>query len=96
MLAAHASYTRVQLTTAPCKVYHGGQLTICLAPSGCANQPVYHIVAAHKCSRDGCFLEELGSYDPLACSQGEKIIALNLDQIQYWIGFGTHLSKSVE
>nr|XP_055180926.1 28S ribosomal protein S16, mitochondrial isoform X2 [Nyctereutes procyonoides] len=79
------------------KAYHGGHLTIRLALSGCTNRPFYRIVAAHnKCPRDGRFVEQLGSYDPLPNSHGEKIVALNLERIRHWIGCGAHLSKPVE
>ena len=85
------------IATVLCKAYHGGHLTIRLALSGCTNRPFYRIVAAHnKCPRDGRFVEQLGSYDPLPNSHGEKIVALNLDRIRHWIGCGAHLSKPVE
>lgn len=85
-------------TAAPlCKAYRAGHLTIRLALGGCTNRPFYRIVAAHnKCPRDGRFVEQLGSYDPLPNSHGEKLVALNLDRIRHWIGCGAHLSKPVE
>lgn len=80
-----------------CRAYRGGHLTIRLALGGCTNRPFYRIVAAHnKCPRDGRFVEQLGSYDPLPNSHGEKLVALNLDRIRHWIGCGAHLSKPVE
>uniref|UniRef100_D4A7X1 Small ribosomal subunit protein bS16m n=1 Tax=Rattus norvegicus TaxID=10116 RepID=D4A7X1_RAT len=89
--------TRSQLTTFFCKAYHGGHLTIRLALGGCTNRPFYRIVAAHnKCPRDGRFVEQLGSYDPLPNSHGEKLVALNLDRIRHWIGCGAQLSKPME
>ncbi|XP_007539466.2 small ribosomal subunit protein bS16m [Erinaceus europaeus] len=87
----------VQLTPALAKAYHGGYLTIRLALGGCTNRPFYRIVAAHnKSPRDGRFVEQLGSYDPLPNSCGEKLVALNLERIRHWIGCGAHLSKPVE
>ncbi|XP_072679685.1 small ribosomal subunit protein bS16m [Canis lupus baileyi] len=95
--SAPAGCTMVQLTPVLRKAYHGGHLTIRLALSGCTNRPFYRIVAAHnKCPRDGRFVEQLGSYDPLPNSHGEKIVALNLERIRHWIGCGAHLSKPVE
>ncbi|CAO2590566.1 28S ribosomal protein S16, mitochondrial, partial [Lemmus lemmus] len=80
-----------------CKAYRGGHLTIRLALGGCTNRPFYRIVAAHnKCPRDGRFVEQLGSFDPLPNSNGEKLVALNLDRIRHWIGCGAHLSKPME
>ncbi|XP_016012424.1 28S ribosomal protein S16, mitochondrial [Rousettus aegyptiacus] len=87
----------VHLTTVLWKSYQRGHLTIRLALSGCTNRPFYRIVAAHnKCSRDCRFVEQLGSYDPLPNTHGEKLVALNLDRIRHWIGCGAHLSKPVE
>lgn len=80
-----------------CKAYRGGHLTIRLALGGCTNRPFYRIVAAHnKCPRNGRFVEQLGSFDPLPNSNGEKLVALNLDRIRHWIGCGAHLSKPME
>lgn len=94
--ATHRS-AMVHLTTFFCKAYHGGHLTIRLALGGCTNRPFYRIVAAHnKCPRDGRFVEQLGSYDPLPNSHGEKLVALNLDRIRHWIGCGAQLSKPME
>lgn len=89
--------TYFSAATVLCRVYRGGHLTIRLALSGCTNRPFYRIVAAHnKRPRDGRFVEQLGSYDPLPNSHGEKIVALNLDRIRHWMGCGAHLSKPVE
>ena len=89
--------TMVQLTTfRPCN-QDATPATIRLALGGCTNRPFYRIVAAHnKCPRDGRFVEQLGSYDPLPNSHGEKLVALNLDRIRHWIGCGAHLSKPME
>ncbi|ELK32416.1 Tetratricopeptide repeat protein 18 [Myotis davidii] len=79
------------------KAYHGGRLTIRLALGGCTNRPFYRIVAAHnKFPRDGRFVEQLGSYDPLPNTHGEKLVALNLERIRHWLGCGAHLSQPVE
>ncbi|XP_036293711.1 28S ribosomal protein S16, mitochondrial [Pipistrellus kuhlii] len=87
----------VQLTPLLLKTYHGGRLTIRLTLGGCTNRPFYRIVAAHnKFPRDGRFVEQLGSYDPLPNTHGEKLVALNLERIRHWIGCGAHLSKPVE
>ncbi|XP_014312624.1 28S ribosomal protein S16, mitochondrial [Myotis lucifugus] len=87
----------VQFTAPLHKAYHGGRLTIRLALGGCTNRPFYRIVAAHnKFPRDGRFVEQLGSYDPLPNTHGEKLVALNLERIRHWIGCGAHLSQPVE
>lgn len=89
--------TYFSVGTLLCKAYRGGHLTIRLALGGCTNRPFYRIVAAHnKSPRDGRFVEQLGSYDPLPNSHGEKLVALNLERIRHWIGCGAHLSEPVE
>ncbi|KAB1277686.1 DnaJ-like protein subfamily C member 9 [Camelus dromedarius] len=70
----------VRLITLLCKAYRGGRLTIRLALGGCTNRPFYRI--------------QLGSYDPLPNSHGEKLVALNLDRIQHWIGSCGKASRS--
>ncbi|XP_028905655.1 28S ribosomal protein S16, mitochondrial isoform X2 [Ornithorhynchus anatinus] len=79
------------------KAYVGGHVAIRLALGGCTNRPFYRIVAAHnKRARDGKYLEQLGSYDPLPNGNGEKLVGLNLERIRHWIGSGAHLTKPVE
>ncbi|XP_022199708.1 probable 28S ribosomal protein S16, mitochondrial [Nilaparvata lugens] len=63
---------------------------------GCANRPFYHIVVsmAHRSERDHP-IEQLGSYDPLPNKYNEKLVALNVERILYWIGEGASLSKPI-
>lgn len=41
-------------------------------------------------------IEQLGSYDPHANEHNEKLCALNLERISFWIGRGALISKPVE
>ncbi|XP_053545861.1 28S ribosomal protein S16, mitochondrial [Bombina bombina] len=76
--------------------YHGGHVVIRLALGGCANRPFYRIVAAHnKRSRDGKYLEQLGTYDPMPNIYNEKLVSLNIEKIKYWIGCGAHTTKPI-
>lgn len=80
------------------KKYHGGYVVIRLALAGHkqANRPFYRIVAAYnKRARDGKYIEQLGSYDPLPNIYNEKLVSFNFDRIKYWIGCGAHPSKPV-
>ncbi|XP_053307362.1 28S ribosomal protein S16, mitochondrial [Spea bombifrons] len=86
----------VHLTSLLLKRYHGGHVVIRLALGGCANRPFYRIVAAHnKRARDGKYLEQLGTYDPMPNVYNEKLVSLNMEQIKYWIGSGAHTTKPV-
>lgn len=61
-----------------------------------ANRPFYRIVAAYnKRARDGKYIEQLGSYDPLPNIYNEKLVSFNFDRIKYWIGCGAHPTKPV-
>ncbi|RXG72893.1 putative 28S ribosomal protein S16, mitochondrial [Armadillidium vulgare] len=54
---------------------------------GCTNRPFYHFVVMEKWRRinEQC-IEQLGTFDPLPNSRGEKLVALNLERLTYWIG----------
>ncbi|XP_067826293.1 LOW QUALITY PROTEIN: 28S ribosomal protein S16, mitochondrial [Heptranchias perlo] len=86
----------VHLSSTLLKHYHRGYVSIRLALGGCTNRPFYRIVAAHnKRARDGKYLEQLGSYDPMPNIFSEKLVSLNLEGIKYWLGCGAHMTKPV-
>ncbi|KAK5872656.1 hypothetical protein PBY51_013337 [Eleginops maclovinus] len=88
----------VHLSSLLLKKYHGGYVVIRFALAGHkqANRPFYRIVAAYnKRARDGKYLEQLGSYDPLPNINNEKLVSLNFDRIKYWVGCGAHTTKPV-
>lgn len=86
----------VHLSSLLLKKYHGGHVVIRLALGGATNRPFYRIVAAYnKRARDGKYIEQLGSYDPLPNIYNEKLVAFNYDRIKHWIGCGAHPSKPV-
>lgn len=79
-------------------------IRIRLARYGTKKRPFYRIVAADsRRSRDGRFLEILGTYDPLnltlpADSDQKKdkgTITLKTDRISHWIGVGAQVSDTV-
>ena len=60
---------------------------------GAKNSPYFRIVVADSRSpRDGKFIEEIGSYQPL--KKGDNFI-LKLDRAQYWVGKGAQPSDTV-
>ncbi|KAI3369378.1 hypothetical protein L3Q82_007612 [Scortum barcoo] len=80
------------------KKYHEGYVVIRLALAGHkqSNRPFYRIVAAYnKKARDGKYIEQLGSYDPIPNVYNEKLVSFNFDRIKYWIGCGAHPTKPV-
>jgi small subunit ribosomal protein S16 len=60
---------------------------------GAKNSPVYRIVVADARSpRDGKFIEEIGTYQPLKKNDN---VALNLDRVKFWLGRGAQPSETV-
>ena len=60
---------------------------------GAKNAPVFRIVVADARSpRDGKFIEELGTYQPL--KKGDNC-SLNLDRARYWVSKGAQPSETV-
>lgn len=60
---------------------------------GTKNTPVYRIVVADSRSpRDGKFIEEIGTYQPL--KSGDNF-AMNIERALYWVGKGAQPSETV-
>ena len=65
-----------------------------LARHGAKKRPFYRIVVAdNKSPRDGKFLENVGTYNPLQDPVG---VVLKQDRIRYWIDQGAILSDTVK
>lgn len=64
-----------------------------LSRFGAKKRPYYHIVVADKeSSRDGRFIEQIGTYDP---SQPITAVRIDYDRLNYWKGVGAQLSERV-
>ena len=60
---------------------------------GAKNAPVYRIVVADgRSPRDGRFIEELGTYQPL--KKGDNF-TLDLERAKYWLSKGAQPSETV-
>ena len=60
---------------------------------GAKNAPVFRIVVADgRSPRDGKFIEELGTYQPL--KKGNNF-SLDLDRAKYWLSKGAQPSETV-
>ena len=61
---------------------------------GAKKAPYYRIIVADsRCPRDGRFIEELGTYDPMA--EGEQRIKVDMERAQYWIANGAQPTDTV-
>ncbi|KAJ0171906.1 hypothetical protein K1T71_012669 [Dendrolimus kikuchii] len=64
--------------------------------TGCTNRPFYHISVTHRRRLNSQpVIEQLGSYDPMPNINNEKLVALNLERLKYWLGQGAHVSNPV-
>ncbi|MFC5760895.1 MULTISPECIES: 30S ribosomal protein S16 [unclassified Rhizobium] len=64
-------------------------LKIRLARGGSKKRPYYHVVLADARSpRDGRFLENLGSWNPMLAKDDEKRVQLNGERIKHWLDKG--------
>ena len=60
---------------------------------GAKNTPVYRIVVADgRSPRDGKFIEEIGTYQPL---KKENTFVLDLERVKYWVSKGAKPSDTV-
>jgi small subunit ribosomal protein S16 len=67
-------------------------LAISLVRMGAKGKPFYRVVVKEKRSkRDGKYLEQLGTYDPM---KDPAEIKLNQDRVQYWIGVGAQPTQT--
>ncbi len=61
---------------------------------GAKNTPVFRIVVADgRSPRDGKFIEELGTYQPL--KRGADNFSLDLERARYWVSKGAQPSETV-
>jgi small subunit ribosomal protein S16 len=67
-----------------------------LARAGRKKRPYYHIViAAATSSRDGKFIEIIGSYNPLLAKTDEKRVQIKSERVEYWLNNGAQPTDRV-
>jgi len=60
-----------------------------LARGGAKKRPYYYIVAANTTSpRDGRYIEQVGTFNPMLKKDDEARINLNLERCKYWLSVG--------
>lgn len=63
-------------------------LKIRLARAGSKKRPYYHVVVADvRSPRDGRFIEQIGSWNPMLPKDGERV-KLNEERITHWLANG--------
>lgn len=67
-----------------------------LARWGRKDLPFYRIVAADaRAPRDGKHLEIVGTFNPIAATDGVKELRVNSERVRYWVSVGAQPSDRV-
>jgi small subunit ribosomal protein S16 len=67
-----------------------------LSRGGSKKRPYYKIVIANSTApRDGKFLEQVGTYNPLLAKDDENRVRLIEDRVKYWLGVGAQPTDRV-
>ena len=67
-----------------------------LSRGGSKKRPYYKIVVSDTRSpRDGKFLEQVGTYNPLLAKDDENRVRLTTDRVAYWLGVGAQPTDRV-
>jgi small subunit ribosomal protein S16 len=67
-----------------------------LARGGAKKKPYYYIVIANSISpRDGRYIEQIGTFDPMLKKDDPNRVKLNLDRAKHWLGVGAQPTDRV-
>jgi len=67
-----------------------------LSRGGAKKRPYYRIVATdNRSPRDGKYLEQIGTYNPLLAKDDENRVNFDEDRARYWLGVGAQPSDRV-
>ena len=68
-----------------------------LSRGGAKKRPYYYVVVAHSASpRDGRYIEQIGTFDPMLPKDNPERVKLNLDRCKHWISVGAQPTDRVE
>lgn len=71
-------------------------ISLRLSRGGAKKRPYYRIVVADSRSpRDGKYLEQIGTYNPVLAKDDPARVKLNEDRARYWVGVGAQPSDRV-
>ena len=67
-----------------------------LSRGGAKKRPYYYIVVAHSASpRDGRYIEQIGTFDPMLKKDSADRVRLNLDRAKHWLSVGAQPTDRV-
>lgn len=60
-----------------------------LSRGGAKKRPYYYIVVAHSASpRDGRYIEQIGTFDPMLKKDNPDRVKLDVDRAKHWLSVG--------
>ena len=67
-----------------------------LARGGAKKKPYYYIVIAnHTAPRDGRYIEQIGTFDPMLKKDDPNRVKLDVDRAKYWLSVGAEPTDRV-
>ena len=71
-------------------------ISLRLSRGGAKKRPYYRVVVADaRAPRDGKYLEQVGTYNPLLAKDDENRVRLVEDRVRYWLGVGAQPTDRV-
>jgi len=71
-------------------------IAIRLSRGGAKKRPYYRIVVSDvRSPRDGKYLEQIGTYNPVLAKDSPERVKLNEDRARYWLGVGAQPTDRV-
>ena len=71
-------------------------VSIRLSRGGSKKRPYYKLVVSNsRAPRDGKYLEQVGTYNPLLAKDDENRVRLTEDRVRYWLGVGAQPTDRV-
>ncbi len=67
-----------------------------LSRGGSKKRPYYYVVIAHGTSpRDGRYIEQIGTFDPMLKKDNPERVKLNEERVKHWLGVGAQPTDRV-
>src|SRR5262245_17105147 len=67
-----------------------------LSRGGTKKRPYYYVVVADSASpRDGRYIEQIGTHNPLLGKDNPERVKLNIDRVKHWLSVGAQPSDRV-
>ncbi len=68
-----------------------------LSRGGAKKRPYYYVVVAHSASpRDGRYIEQIGTFNPMLPKDSADRVKLDLDRCKHWLSVGAQPTDRVE